>query len=82
MIFARRHLKLLSLVTDKTDNAIIIIDNKWQATYVNQGFSTLFGFTQDDILGASPISIIAPHLIPSHIDFIRTWTSQLSLDSF
>ncbi|MBH0017910.1 sensor domain-containing protein [Pseudoalteromonas sp. NGC95] len=70
-VLARKHLELLSLVTDRTDNAIIIIDNNWQTIYINKGFTTLFGYNESDMLGRSPISIIAPHLTSSTINFIR-----------
>lgn len=70
-VLARKYLELLSLVTDKTDNAIVIVDKNWESIYINQGFTTLFGYVKSEVLGVSPISIIAPNLSPLHINLYR-----------
>ncbi|MDU0353528.1 EAL domain-containing protein [Paraglaciecola aquimarina] len=67
----RKHLELLSLVTDQTDNAIIIVDNNWRIIYVNQGFTTLFGYSDFEVIGHSPISAVAPHIPPVKVDEIK-----------
>jgi len=70
-VLAREHLKLLSLVTDKTDNAILIIDKKWETIYINQGFTNIFEFSEDDIIGQAPVSLIAPSLSKSSRQAMR-----------
>ncbi|MFI8622645.1 EAL domain-containing protein [Marinomonas sp. NPDC078689] len=56
----RKRIEMLSLVTDKTDNAIFITDNQWHITYINKGFINILGYQEEDVLGRSPISVIAP----------------------
>ncbi|GAB3627850.1 diguanylate cyclase [Pandoraea terrae] len=44
-------LHLLSLGVDATDNAVLISDKIGRARYVNAGFTRMFGYTADDIVG-------------------------------
>lgn len=50
----RERLRLLSLVTDQTDNAIMITDSQWRVVYVNPGFESMFGYTAQEVLGLFP----------------------------
>ena len=61
---------MLSLVTDKTDNAIFITDHEWKFIYTNQGFRKLLGY-DDEIMGCSPVAVLAPHLDDSQMIRIR-----------
>ena len=70
-VLNRKRLELLSLVTDQTDNAIIIVDGSWNTAYINQGFTSLFGYNESEVLGISPISVIAPHLTIKYADMLR-----------
>lgn len=58
----KNKLKLLSLVTDKTEHAIVITDEQWSVTYTNDGFSSLFGYNEYEINGLEPIPFVAPNL--------------------
>jgi len=64
-------LRLLSLVVDRTDNAILITDANWQIAYVNSGFTSLFGYPASQALGSSPAAVIAPYLQVEAIAAIR-----------
>ena len=55
-------LRLLSLVTDQTDNAIVITDGQWQIIYVNAGFERMFGYTLDEVRDLHPGQLLTPHL--------------------
>ncbi|RBP83735.1 EAL domain-containing protein [Marinomonas rhizomae] len=71
-VIERKRVEMLSLVTDKTDNAILITDASWRVVYVNKGFSSILGFESDDVLGRTPISIIAPHFSDNQIAKVHT----------
>ena len=58
----RERLRLLSLVTDQTDNAIMITDSQWRVVYVNPGFESMFGYTAQEVHGLFPDSLLTPHL--------------------
>jgi len=56
---ARRDaLRLLSMVADHTDNAVIITDASGMAEYVNHGFRRMSGFAPEDILGRRPGEVL------------------------
>ncbi|WP_203073802.1 PAS domain S-box protein [Falsiroseomonas ponticola] len=50
----RRLFALLSLVTDETDNSVIICDAAGRIEYVNRGFSRMTGYAPADALGRKP----------------------------
>jgi len=70
-VLNRKRLELLSLVTDQTDNAILIVDGCWGASYINQGFTSIFGYEESEVLGLSPISIVTPHMTAEYADMLR-----------
>ncbi|MEY3344034.1 MAG: hypothetical protein RL090_1718, partial [Bacteroidota bacterium] len=49
-----KELKKLSLVASKTDNAVIIADNHFRITYVNEAFTQQTGFTFEEAIGMLP----------------------------
>lgn len=67
----KKQLELLSLVTDKTDYAIVITDQNWEVIYTNDGFSSLFGFTNNELHGKNPIAILVPNFTKSDNQLIR-----------
>lgn len=50
----REKAKLLSLVTDETDNSVIITDNLGRIEYVNGGFTRMTGHSFAECVGKSP----------------------------
>ncbi len=48
------NLKRLSLVADKTDNAVIITDARGIIQWVNDGFTRISGYRLDEVLGKTP----------------------------
>ncbi|WP_413282863.1 EAL domain-containing protein [Vibrio sp. MA40-2] len=71
LVEQRKQIELLSLVTDKTDNAIFITDHDWKLTYINQGFKNIFGYDENEVLGCSPIDVLAYHFEPNKVVKIR-----------
>ncbi|REG78462.1 EAL domain-containing protein [Marinomonas pollencensis] len=71
MVVQRKRIEMLSLVTDKTDNAIFITDSQWNVVYINKGFSNILGYQEADILGRSPISVISPVAYGNKVAAIR-----------
>lgn len=67
----QRRLYLLSLVVDTTENAIIITDASGAIIYVNDGFTQMFGYSAQDVVGRTPIEVLAPYFTPSRIAAIR-----------
>jgi diguanylate cyclase (GGDEF)-like protein/PAS domain S-box-containing protein len=70
LVEQRKRIEMLSLVTDKTDNAIFITNHDWTFIYTNQGFRNLLGFG-DEIMGCSPIGVLAQHLSEEQMLKIR-----------
>lgn len=54
-------LRLLSLVADHSNNAVIITDAKARIIYVNTGFQRLFGYPPQAIRARNPITLLSPH---------------------
>jgi PAS domain S-box-containing protein len=50
----RHKLELLSLIADKTVNAIVMSDCNGLVEWVNEGFTRIFGFEPEEILGKRP----------------------------
>jgi diguanylate cyclase (GGDEF)-like protein/PAS domain S-box-containing protein len=67
----QRRLYLLSLVVDTTENAIIITDASGAIIYVNDGFTQMFGYSAQEVLGRTPTEVLAPYFTPSRIAAIR-----------
>lgn len=64
-------LRLLSLVVDQTDNAILITDAEWRIVYSNSGFTRLFGYAAEQALGSSPAAVVAPYLQPTALEALH-----------
>lgn len=65
-------LKLLSLVVDRTDNAILITDAGGDIIYTNSGFTYLFGYSAEQAMNRRPTSLLTPYMPPDDITSIRT----------
>lgn len=50
--------KLLSIIAEKTDNAVIITDYNGYVLWVNQGFTHISGYTLEEVKGKKPGSIL------------------------
>ncbi|AQZ96433.1 PAS domain-containing protein [Halopseudomonas phragmitis] len=53
-IIRKQEFELLSLVANETSNSIIISDPQGRVQYVNSGFTTLTGFTLEELRGKKP----------------------------
>lgn len=51
MVEANLQLEKLSVVVQKTDNAVSILTPKGQFEWVNEGFTQLYGFTLEELVG-------------------------------
>ncbi|RYY61779.1 MAG: PAS domain S-box protein [Chitinophagaceae bacterium] len=66
-ISERKHreeeLEKLSLITQQTDDAIVVTDADKKTTWVNAAFTRLTGYTLEDMLGRRPAHVLeGPHL--------------------
>ncbi len=50
--------KLLSIIAEKTDNAVIITDSNGYVLWVNQGFTKISGYILDEVKGKKPGHIL------------------------
>jgi len=56
--YQNQELEKLSIVASETSNAIVITDKIGQYTWVNKGYTRLFGYDLNEVCGDNPISII------------------------
>jgi methyl-accepting chemotaxis protein len=50
-IAQKKEFRLLSMVANETDNAVLISNSERQIQYVNKGFSQMTGYAQHEVLG-------------------------------
>ncbi|MEA2041540.1 MAG: two-component regulator propeller domain-containing protein [Bacteroidota bacterium] len=55
-------LKKLSVVADKTDNAVLITDNKGEFIWVNNGYEKMYGFTLEELKSDISSNILSKDL--------------------
>ncbi len=67
----KEHLLRLSLVADASDTAVVISDSDSRIVYVNNGFSRMFGWQPEQVLGQAPITLLAPQLDQSFVSDYR-----------
>lgn len=65
-------LRLLSLVVDRTDSAILIVDDQWRILYANDGFTHMFGYGREHLDSRSPMELLTPYRTPARIVAVRT----------
>ncbi|MGE6793377.1 EAL domain-containing protein [Pseudomonas guineae] len=65
-------LRLLSLVVDRTDNAILITDAPGEVIYTNSGFSHLFGYSAEHAINKRPANLLAPYMPPDEVMGMHT----------
>lgn len=58
----QEHIARLTLIADTSDAALIISDKDSRILHVNRGFTRLFGWQNEEVLGRRPIGLLAPHL--------------------
>ncbi|WP_261893876.1 EAL domain-containing protein [Vibrio cyclitrophicus] len=71
LVLQRKRMEMLSLVTDKSDNAIFVTNENWELIYINKGFTKLLGYKEHNILGQTPTQVIAPNFSSESISSIR-----------
>ncbi len=54
----KEELKKLSLVASKTNNGVIITDERGYAEYVNEGFERLMGYSIQEVIGRRPEELL------------------------
>lgn len=69
-------LELLSLVAQRTSNAVIITDPKRRILWVNEAFTKITGYTLKEILGKSPKILQFEETDPATIAYISEKISQ------
>lgn len=63
--------KLLSLVADKTDNAVLLANDQWKIIYVNNAFIRHFGYQLDEVVGKVPSEVLLPEVLPAEVENMR-----------
>ncbi|SDI50544.1 sensor domain-containing protein [Pseudomonas panipatensis] len=58
----QERLKLLSLVADVSDTAVVICNAHARIAYTNAGFERTFGWRDDEVQGRNPVELLAPQL--------------------
>ncbi|MDU9390362.1 EAL domain-containing protein [Pseudomonas sp. zfem002] len=56
----QQRLRVLSLVADASDTAVMISDSQRRIAYTNAGFSRMFGWSGEEIVGRSPMALLVP----------------------
>ena len=70
---------LAATVVESTDDAIVVGGSDGGVVYVNPGFTRLFGYTLDDLLGKMPIQVLAgPHTDLQALAQVRDMRSPTS----
>ncbi|MEC7816707.1 MAG: PAS domain S-box protein [Pseudomonadota bacterium] len=71
-VLRRDEFKMLSMVANETDNAVIITNPERKIVYVNQGFTQLTGYSLEEVKGQSPGELLqGPHTDPDTVEKIR-----------
>lgn len=74
---SQREIRKLSLVAQKTQNAVIITDKNGHIEWVNRGFTTLSGYTAGEVIGEKPGSFLqGPSSDLQTVEHIRTNLQQ------
>lgn len=57
----REQMRILSLVAETTGRAVMVMNGRCEAAYINQAFSEMFGYTATEVLGKLPFSLLSNH---------------------
>ena len=68
-----KELEKLSLVAEKTDNAVVIMDPKGKFEWINKGFTSMYGYKLDEIINKNPNKLIGADANVRIIDLISVW---------
>jgi PAS domain S-box-containing protein len=55
---ARKELEKLSLVASRTNNSVLIADSDWRIEWVNDGFTRLFEYSPEEVVGRRPSELL------------------------
>lgn len=70
---SQKEIRKLSLVAEKTQNAVIITDKNGYIEWVNDGFTHLCGYTAEEVKGRKPGSFLQGPLTDQQtVEYIRT----------
>jgi PAS domain S-box-containing protein len=65
--YQNQELEKLSIVASETSNGVIITDNSGNYSWINKGYTRLFGYEIEEVTGENPKNII----VPSNADAIN-----------
>ncbi|HMF53735.1 MAG TPA: EAL domain-containing protein [Edaphobacter sp.] len=71
--------RLLSLAINETDRAILVLDEDRRILYLNRGFTEMFGYTREEILGKRPTEfLVGKNTDPAELQHIRerAWDNE------
>lgn len=69
-------LEKLSIVARETDNAVIIMDNKTNFEWVNEGFEKMYGFSIESLIEKLGTNLIDATTVPSNKEIILSCLKQ------
>jgi PAS domain S-box-containing protein len=55
---SEEHARKLSMVAARTDNAVVITDRQGRIEWVNDGFTRVSGYSQEEVVGRTPGSVL------------------------
>ncbi len=64
-------LQQLTLAADATDTAVIMADSEARLVYANAGFTRMFGWTAQEVMGKNTIDLLTPQLGPGYVHIRR-----------
>jgi PAS domain S-box-containing protein len=68
----QEQIKMLSMVASKTANAVVITDRNGKIEWVNKSFTTISGYTFDEVMGRKPGTFLqGKDTNPDHVANIR-----------
>ena len=57
-IATRDRVEYLALLADRTDTSVVVCDRNGHIEYVNQGFTTLTGYSPEEVVGKAPGKVL------------------------
>lgn len=64
-------LQRLTLAADATDTAVIMADSEARFVYANAGFTRMFGWSAQEVMGKNTVDLLTPQLGPGYVHVRR-----------
>jgi diguanylate cyclase (GGDEF)-like protein/PAS domain S-box-containing protein len=72
----KEFIRLIGIVTEQLDDAIVVTNLNYEITYINDTFQTLYGYSREEVLGRTP-DFLSVSTSPEKVrnDILRTISS-------